>query len=244
MPQPPMSSRPQRPQPEATAVSLLPVPDSAPPYDHDTDTFTMNAPQDAPAAHSSRAGPSSAAAPGRAGGRPAGDATDPAGSAEPGQAGSAEPGPAGSAEPVPAGAPLPGGPGQPRAEPGSSGAPLPGGPGQPEPAGAWPGQFAQVLAETLAGSRAQGQIVPWTSDQARRRIRKLGPMLAAGTVPRVRRVMTTCPAAGVVEMTVVVGFGPRVRALAVRLERDGPAHLHTARHAAAPRWVCTAVEAA
>jgi len=210
MPQPPTNSRPQRPQPEAIAVGLLPVPDSAPPYDHDTDTFTMNAPQDPPAAHSSRARPSSAAACARASGRPAGDATDPAGSAEPGPAG----------------------------------APLPGGPGQPEPAGAWPGQFAQVLAETLAGSRAQGQIVPWTSDQARRRIRKLGPMLAAGTVPRVRRVMTTCPAAGVVEMTVVVGFGPRVRALAVRLERDGPAHLHTARHAAAPRWVCTVVEAA
>jgi hypothetical protein len=70
-------------------------------------------------------------------------------------------------------------------------------------------------------------------------------MLAAGTVPRVRRVMTTCPAAGVVEMTVVVGFGPRVRALAVRLEeRDGPPHLHTPRHVAAPRWVCTAIEAA
>jgi hypothetical protein len=100
---------------------------------------------------------------------------------------------------------------------------------------AWPSQFAQVLAETLAGSRSQGQITPWTSDQARRRIRQLGPMLAAGVAPRVRRVMTSRPAAGVVEMTVIVGCGPKVRALAVRLERQSDA---------AARWICTAVEAA
>ena len=111
-------------------------------------------------------------------------------------------------------------------------------------AGAWPSQFAQVLAETLAGSRTQGQIARWTSDQARRRIRQLGPMLAAGTVPRVRRIVTTCPAAGVVEMTVVVGCGTRVRALAVRLERDRPRQLRSGHDAAPGRWVCTAVEAA
>jgi Family of unknown function (DUF6459) len=110
--------------------------------------------------------------------------------------------------------------------------------------GTWPSRFAQVLAETLAGSRSQGQIAPWTSDQARRRLRQLGPMLAAGTVPRVRRVVTTCPAAGVVEMTVIVGFGPRVRALAVRLERDGPPRPCRGRDAVQARWVCTAIEAA
>jgi hypothetical protein len=116
--------------------------------------------------------------------------------------------------------------------------------GAREEAGAWPSRFAQVLAETLAGSRSQGQIAPWTSDQARRRLRQLGPMLAAGTVPRVRRVVATSPAAGVVEMTVVVGFGPRVRALAVRLERDGPRRPCPGRDARAARWVCTAIEAA
>jgi len=201
MPQPPLNSGTQRSLPEAVAVRLLAVPDSAPPYDDDRDTFTsMNAPQGAPV--TGRADPSTPAA------LPDDAADDRA------------------APPVPA-------------------LPPSGGPQPPEPAAAWPGQFAQVLAETLAGSRAQGQIVPWTSDQVRRRIRQLGPMLAAGTVPRVRRVMTTCPAAGVVEMTVVVGLGPKVRALAVRLEeRDGPRHLHTARHPAAPRWVCTAIEAA
>lgn len=132
-------------------------------------------------------------------------------------------------------------------EAGAAAAPGPGHPAGPAPrdaAGAWPSQFAQVLAETLAGSRSHGQIAPWTSDQARRRIRQLGPMLAAGTVPRVRRIVTTCPAAGVVEMTVVVGCGTRVRALAVRLERDRPRHLRSGPDTAAGRWVCTAVEAA
>ena len=101
-----------------------------------------------------------------------------------------------------------------------------------------------VLAETLAGSRPQGQIVPWTTDQARKRIRQLGPMLAGGVQPRVRRVVTSRPTSSVVEMTVIVGFGSSVRALAVRLERDGPRGATPGRAARAARWVCTAIEAA
>jgi hypothetical protein len=108
----------------------------------------------------------------------------------------------------------------------------------------WPSQFAQVLAETLAGSRPQGQITPWTTDQARRLIRQLRPTLAAGPAPRVRRVLASRPAAGVVEMTVVVGCGPRIRALAVRLEHRGPHRAGPGRDAKAARWVCTAIEAA
>jgi hypothetical protein len=113
-----------------------------------------------------------------------------------------------------------------------------------EAAAEWPSQFAQVLAETLAGSRPQGQITPWTTDQARRLIRQLGPMLAAGPAPRVRRVLASWPAEGVVEMTVVVGCGPRTRALAVRLEQDGSHRAQRGRDAGAAGWVCTAVEAA
>jgi hypothetical protein len=238
MPQPPLNSGAQRSLPEAVAVRRLAVPDSAPPYDDDRDTFTsMNAPQGAPAAR--RAQPSTPTGRDPAGGMPAGDHPAPADDAAGDRAAPHVP-----AAP-PSGGPHPPEPAGDRAAPHVPAAPPSSGPHPPESAGAWPGQFAQVLAETLAGSRAQGQIVPWTSDQARRRIRQLRPMLAAGTVPRVRRVMTTCPAAGVVEMTVVVGFGPRVRALAVRLEeRDEPPHRHTARHVAAPRWVCTAIEAA
>jgi hypothetical protein len=100
-----------------------------------------------------------------------------------------------------------------------------------------------VLAETLAGSRPQRQIQPWTTQQAREHIQRLGPRMASVQRPRVRRVVTYRPASDVMEMAVVVGFGSRVRALAVRLERSAatpPASLGEP----AGRWVCTAVEAA
>jgi hypothetical protein len=48
----------------------------------------------------------------------------------------------------------------------------------------------------------------------------------------------------VVEMTVIVGFGPKIRALAVRLERDTRPTASPGRPASPPRWVCTAIEAA
>ena len=108
---------------------------------------------------------------------------------------------------------------------------------------AWPSRFAQVLAETLAGSRPPGQIEPWTTQQAREHIRRLGPRMASVQRPRVRRVITYRPASDVMEMAVVVGFGSRVKALAVRLERSAvspPAGLGQP----GGRWVCTAVEAA
>jgi len=108
----------------------------------------------------------------------------------------------------------------------------------------WPSRFAQVLAETLAGSRPPGQMVPWTTELARMHIQRLGPQLASGQRPRVRRVVTFHPTSDVMEMTVVVGFGVRVRALAVRLERSGPAPQAGTRHPEPSRWLCTAVEAA
>ena len=108
----------------------------------------------------------------------------------------------------------------------------------------WPSTFAQVLAETLAGSRPPAQMTRWTTERTRSHIRRLGPLLTAGAQPRVRRVIASCPAAGVVEMAVVVGFGSRVRALAVRLERTEPGSAANGLPGGRPRWVCTAVEAA
>ena len=176
-----------RPLPDAAAVRLVVVPDSAPPYDD-------------------------------------GRAAAPAGRREPPEPLRAQQ-PKVSAPVAPA----------PRRNRGHD--------GQAAAAG-WPSQFAQVLAETLAGSRPQGQITPWTTQQARRLIRQLRPTLAAGPVPRVRRVLASRPAEGVVEMTVVVGCGPRIRALAVRLEQDRPRHTGGGRDAGAAGWVCTAIEAA
>jgi hypothetical protein len=115
-----------------------------------------------------------------------------------------------------------------------------GGAPRSDPGGTWPSQFAQVLAETLAGSRPAQQLTPWTTEQARKRIRQLGPMLATDQRPKVRRVITSAPAAGVLEMTAVVGFGPRVRALALRLERDQARPYRQG----SDRWCCTAIESA
>ena len=110
--------------------------------------------------------------------------------------------------------------------------------------GRWPNQFAQVLAETLSGARPASQITPWTTERARAHIRRLGPLLAAGQRPRVQRVLTSRPVEGVVEVAVIVGFGPRTRALAARLERAGPQPATLRRPARQARWLCTAVESA
>jgi len=144
------------------------------------------------------------------------------------------------AAPGPAGAfpRLDAGPRKPPAAPGA-----PGRPGSPTPPPGWPGQFAQVLAETLAGSRPPRQLVPWTTERARDRIQRLGPLLSAGQQPRVRRVVTFHPTADAMEMAVVVVFGQSVHALALRLERGGGQA--TAGRAPQPgRWLCVAVEAA
>jgi Family of unknown function (DUF6459) len=110
--------------------------------------------------------------------------------------------------------------------------------------GSWPGQFAQVLVETLAGSRPPRQMTTWTTERTRARIQRLGPMLAAGQRPQLRRVVAFRPASGVIEMTVVVSFGSRVRALAVRLEHTPPPRALAGHQPRTPRWLCTDVEAA
>jgi hypothetical protein len=108
----------------------------------------------------------------------------------------------------------------------------------------WPSQFAQVLAETLAGDRPASQITPWTTERARAHIRRLGPLLAAEQRPRVHRVLTSRPVEDVVEVAVIVGFGSRTHALAARLERAGPQPATLSRPARQARWLCTAVESA
>ena len=116
--------------------------------------------------------------------------------------------------------------------------------GEGEGPGRWPSQFAQVLAEALAGARPASQMTPWTTERARAHIRRLGPLLAAGQRPRVQRVLTSRPVDDVVEIAVIVGFGPRTRALAARLERASPQAATPGRPGRQARWLCTAVESA
>jgi Family of unknown function (DUF6459) len=113
----------------------------------------------------------------------------------------------------------------------------------PDPATAWPRQLALVIVEVLAGARPDRQLVPMATDRVRARVRVLAPLLATDRRPRIQRVVTSRPAARVAEITVVVRFGPRSRALAMRFE-------HVPARPAAPgwparpaRWLCTAIEA-
>jgi hypothetical protein len=211
-----------RPLPDPAAVRLCAVPDSAPPYDDEALAGTRSTGP----AHTVRAGGSGGTAGGgqeSASGRaPQHPVPDPA---------RLDP-----ARPKPASA---------RSARPNSADPRGGGPDRGVARG-WPSLFAQVLAETLAGSRPAGQIVPWTTQRARSKIQRLGPTLAGGQPtarqrPLVRRVVTSQPRSDVLEMTVIVGFGPRIRALAVRLELSQPRGIPAGR---AARWLCTTVEAA
>ena len=205
----------RRPLPDPAAIQLFLVPESAPPYDEDVPAGeTGGGRLPAWPPHGAELGGRSGGS--RGGGRPA---------APPARDATRDaPRPPAAAPRTPAAA---------RAVPAAHGVP----PG-------WENRFAQVLAETLAGARPPRQIVPWTTEEALRRIQRLGPRLASEQRPRVRRVLTSLPAPDVMEMTVVVGFGPRVKALAVRLEHTAPRPAVLPGEQAAARWVCTAVEAA
>ena len=221
---------PGPPLPDPDGVRLCPVPDSAPPYDDEL--LPRPARPAGPGRPSASPNPETAASPAaaraaqreqpggqdQAGGQDHGGGQDQAREGEGGQ------------------------PGQ-EHQSGHDGPHRPGGPGRPAD-GAWPGQFAQVLVETLAGSRPPRQISSWATERARARIQRLGPMLAAGHRPQLRRVVAFRPASDVIEMSVVVSFGPRVRALAIRLEHSPPPRALPGRQPGKARWLCTEVEAA
>ena len=126
----------------------------------------------------------------------------------------------------------------------------------PDGGQAWPRQFAVLLAETLTGDRPIRQIRPWLSPRGGVHLHRLLPLFGDGQRARVHRVMTTQPTPDVIEMTLVVAIGPRIRALAVRLALETPerrqrpegreklpARAPAARAATSPRWLCTDIEA-
>jgi hypothetical protein len=99
-----------------------------------------------------------------------------------------------------------------------------------------------VLVEILAGFRPAKQLAPWATEQVRAQIDLLSCTVAAEQRPRIRRVMTSRPTADVVEMTMVVGFGARSRALAIRFERIPARPPVPGRPARPARWLCTEIE--
>jgi hypothetical protein len=110
-------------------------------------------------------------------------------------------------------------------------------------AGAWLRRLAVVIVEVLAGVRPDRQLVPLATDRVRARIRGLVPLLACDRRPKIARIVTSRPTAQVVEMTVVVHFGARSRALAMRFEYVAARPASPGRPARPARWLCTAIEA-
>ena len=108
---------------------------------------------------------------------------------------------------------------------------------------AWPRQLAVVIVEVLAGVRPDRQLVALATDRVRARVAGLAPLLACDRRPRITRIVTSRPAARVVEMTVVVNFGPRSRALALRVEQIPARPVAPGWPARPARWLCTAIEA-
>jgi Family of unknown function (DUF6459) len=115
--------------------------------------------------------------------------------------------------------------------------------GAPGTTAAWPRQMAVAIVETLAGLRPDRQLVPLTTDRVRARIRGLAPLLRTDLRPRIARIVTSRPVCDVVEVTVVVDFGSRSRALAMRFEHAAGRPATPGRPQRPARWLCTAIEA-
>jgi hypothetical protein len=105
-------------------------------------------------------------------------------------------------------------------------------------------QFAHALIESLAGTRPPRQLSTWTTERTKSRIQRMGPLLTAGHRPHLRRVIAHRPTPDVIEMTLIVTFGPRTRALAVRLEHTVPRRSVPGQPPRPGKWVCTHLEAA
>ncbi len=217
-PEPPPSVEPPPspgppPSPELPGLRLIKVPDAAPPYDCEIHGTACAATRDAADVGPRDAGPS----PGSAGPRQAvtpGRKAARARGTPTGPAREASSGPAREASSGPAGA-----------------------------TDMWPRQLAQVIVEILAGSRSPRQLIPLTTDRVRAQIGLLARSLGGDQRPRIKRVVTFRPAAGVLEMTVVVSFGPRSRALAMRFEHRPARPAAPGLPARPARWLCTDLEA-
>jgi Family of unknown function (DUF6459) len=101
----------------------------------------------------------------------------------------------------------------------------------------WSARLAQGLVEVLAGIRPLAQLAPWVTDdvfadvQPRVQAAARRTNRPAGRTRAQLRMIRLCePADGVAEVSAVVQYGNRCRALALRLEGlDG-------------RWRCTALQ--
>lgn len=103
---------------------------------------------------------------------------------------------------------------------------------------AWAARFVQTTLEVLSGDRPTAQLVRLTNGEVyqdlHRRVtvhaRRCPPGRTGAVRPVLRSVRASSPAPGVAEVCALAQRGPRVMAVALRLERRGG------------RWLCTALE--
>jgi hypothetical protein len=91
----------------------------------------------------------------------------------------------------------------------------------------WAARLTRSLLEVMTGARPAPQVVRWTTPEVYAVVARRGALVARraaeGRSRRtrhpvvIRRVRVCEPADGVAEAAVVVGHGPRVRAVAIRL---------------------------
>jgi hypothetical protein len=103
-------------------------------------------------------------------------------------------------------------------------------------------QFAQAIIETVAGTRPFRQLTPVTTERVQTQLKRLIPVLRTDGEVRVRRVLTSATAAGVIDVTVIAGFGPRTRALAMRFEQIPARPAAPGLPPRPARWLCTDVD--
>jgi hypothetical protein len=108
----------------------------------------------------------------------------------------------------------------------------------------WALAFGQASVEAVLGDRPVNQLLRWATPAVYRELAYRSRVVAQATLrqsgghgprrpavrPQVRQVRLCFVDAGIAEAAITVQYGPRVRAVAARLEHD------------AGRWLCTALE--
>lgn len=91
--------------------------------------------------------------------------------------------------------------------------------------------LVQAIAEVLGGCRAPGQLANRIGRTAYETVCRARHTYTPGARPRVGRIRASSPVPGAIEVSAVVRFGPRWRALALRLDWVDD------------RWLCTQLRA-
>jgi Family of unknown function (DUF6459) len=135
------------------------------------------------------------------------------------------------------------GPGGQPGQPGQAAAPRPAAaPAIPvTPEAKWARPLAQAIIEAVAGIRPFRQLVPVTTERVQAQLKRLIPVLRTDGEVRLRRVLASRTGADVVDVTVIAGFGPRTRALAMRFEQIPARPAAPGLPPRPARWLCTDV---